>query len=38
MWSRNLENDIYSELKNLMATDIDTLTDLRYEKFRRVGY
>ena len=34
----NLENDIYSELKNLMATDIDTLTDLRYEKFRRVGY
>ena len=34
----NLENDIYSELKKLLATDIDTLTDERYEKFRRVGY
>ena len=34
----NLENDIYAELKKLMDTDIDTLTDLRYEKFRRVGY
>ena len=33
-----LGEDIYSELKSLCAADEETLVDLRYQKFRNIGY
>lgn len=33
-----LGEEIYSEIKDLCATDTETLVDLRYQKFRKIGY